>query len=66
MSTANLKGKTRNSLLDMINPSTGYTSMSKCQKRFMLFLNSTRVVHDGNIRYGETGEWMISSGESVE
>jgi len=32
----------------------------------MLFLNSTRVVHDGNIRYGETGEWMISSGESVE
>lgn len=49
MSTANLKGKTRNSLLDMINPSTGYTFMSKCQKRFILFLNSSRVVHDGNI-----------------
>ena len=65
MSPANLKEKTRNSLLDMINPSTGYTSMSKCQKRFMLFLNSTRVVHDGNIRYGETGECMLSSRESV-
>lgn len=49
----------------MINPSTGYTSMSKCQKRFILFLNSSRVVHDSNIWYGETGEWMISSRESV-
>lgn len=49
MSPANLKGKTRNSLQDMINPSTGYTSMSKCQKRFILFLNSSRVVHDSNI-----------------
>lgn len=66
MSTANLKGKTGNSLLDMINPHTSYTSMSKCQKRFILFLNSSRVVHVGNIWYEETGEWMISSRESVE
>lgn len=31
----------------------------------MLFLNFIRVVYDGNIRYGEIGEWMVLLRELV-